>query len=120
MLELVLPRRNFHLDDNGINLLKVPRPHLLREYDDIGHYNALNRLLLENVSFFNPVILDGIDKPCQNFTCLASMGGSSFVDYLIGDLNSLHKFIYDFSIGNKQPDSHHCLFLLLLAQHAIV
>jgi hypothetical protein len=26
-----------HLDDNGISLLKVPRPHWLRESDDIGH-----------------------------------------------------------------------------------
>ena len=31
------------------------------------------------------------------------MGGASVIDHLIGDSNSLHNSISDFSLGNKQP-----------------
>ena len=69
-LQLVLSKTirigdtQYHLDDNGINLLEVSRPHWLREYDDIGHYNAFGQFLLENLSFSGYVILSGIRKRC--------------------------------------------------------
>lgn len=40
--------------------------------------------LVEILFFSNFVILNGINKLCQNFTCLSSMGGAGVVDYLIG------------------------------------
>lgn len=36
--------QDLHLDDNAINLLKVPR---LRESYNIGHYNTLGQSLIE-------------------------------------------------------------------------
>jgi hypothetical protein len=54
--------QDFHLDVSGINLLEVPRPHRLQEYEDIGHYNALCCFLGENLSFFCSIILNGINK----------------------------------------------------------
>jgi len=35
------------------------------------------------------------------------MGGARAIDYLVGNPNSLHNPISDFSIGNKHPDSNH-------------
>lgn len=60
------------------------------------------------MSSFGYVILNKVDKHSQNFTCFSSMGGTSVVDYLIGDPISLCIAIFDFSIGNKQPDFDHC------------
>ena len=54
------------------------------------------------------MILNGVDKQCQILTCFSNTGGSSVVDYLIGDPNSLCNSISDFPIGNKQPNSDHC------------
>ena len=35
------------------------------------------------------------------------MGGARAIDYLVGDPNSRHNPISNFSIGNKRPDSNH-------------
>ena len=56
------------------------------------------------MSYADFVILNGVDKQCQNSTCFFRIGGGSVVDYLIGDSNSLLKSISNFSIGNKQPN----------------
>ena len=32
--------QDLHLGNNGLNLLEVPKPHSLRESNDIGQYNA--------------------------------------------------------------------------------
>ena len=61
------------------------------------------------------MILNVVDKQCQYSTCFSSMGGVSVVDYLMGDPNSLRSLISDFSIGNKQPDSNHCLFFITIS-----
>ena len=99
--------QDLHLDDSGINLLEVPRPHWLTESDNIGHYNAFGQILIENLYFSGFIIFNGVDKQCQNFTCFSNMGRTSIVDYLIGDPNSLHTFISNFSICDKQPNSSH-------------
>lgn len=39
--------QDFLLDVNDINLLEVPRPQWLREYDDIGHCNAFGWVLVQ-------------------------------------------------------------------------
>lgn len=54
--------QDLHLDDNGINLLEVSRPHWLREFDDIGQYNVFGRFLIINLSFCCSVIFDGVYK----------------------------------------------------------
>lgn len=73
---------------------------MTKRYEDIGHYNVFNQFLAKKIAFLQLNELDGV-KLCQEFTCLSSMGEASVGDYLIGDPNSLHNFISNFSVGFK-------------------
>ena len=60
---------------DNIDLPEVPRPQWKRGSKDNGHYNAFNRFLVKFLSFSSSMILDEVNRLCQNFTCLSSMGG---------------------------------------------
>ena len=48
MFELVLTKDKTSIfNGNAINLLEVPRPHCLREFKDIGQYNAFRQILIK-------------------------------------------------------------------------
>jgi len=49
--------QDFHLNVNGIDLLKVPRPQWSREFNDVGHYDVFGRFLGENLSTSGYVVL---------------------------------------------------------------
>ena len=45
------------------------------------------------------------------------MGGANVVDYLIDDPNSFHNSIFDYFIGNKQPDLDYCHLLFKIGHN---
>ena len=45
---------------------------------------------------FSLMILNGVNKQCQNFSSFSNNGGTSVVDHLIDDPNSLCNSISDY------------------------
>ena len=99
MLNLVLSK-----DKTSILMSMAPRPHGLQEYVDINHYNAL--FLSRNDAFLLLLILNAVNKLCQNITAFLSMDGH-VANYVIGDPTSLCNSNFGFFKASEQLDLGH-------------